>query len=73
MAMNAGRLAAAIYGRLFTAWRSEPPSNQAQNEDYFLTLFATIIAEEVVSEITGNAKCSGLDSHSDTHDNVGIV
>lgn len=73
MAMNSSALAAALLARFKTAWRDDEPANQAQDEDYFLTTLATAIAEEVVSHIQANAKCSGTDSHGDTHDLVGIV
>ena len=73
MAMNASLLAAEIVEALYPLWREEPPADKAQDEDYFLLQFATVIAEKVVGHIKTHARCSGLDSHNDSHDNVGIV
>ena len=73
MAMNSATLTAAIVARFKGLWRSEAPSGDEQNEDYFLTQLARIISEEVVDHITNNAKCSGNDSGGDSHANVGIV
>lgn len=71
--MDASRLAAAITARRKALYRSEAPSNQAQNDDYFLDQESLIIAEEIINEITTYARCSGNDSHGDSHDNVQIV
>lgn len=73
MALSSARLAAAILARLLPLWREEPPDSSVQDEDYFLTQLATILAEETISEITTNARGSGTDSNGDSHDNVQIV
>lgn len=73
MATSSARLKTAIASRLKGLYREEGPDDEAQNEDYFLDQMAGIIAEEVLAEITGHAKCSGEDSHGDTHGNVSIV
>lgn len=31
------------------------------------------IGQKIVAHIQTNAKCSGADSHGDSHDNVGVV
>lgn len=40
--------------------------------DYMLS-WAAAIAEAVVEEITTNARCSGSDSHGDSHSDVQII
>lgn len=73
MATSTTRLRDALFARLKAHYRSESPSNEINNPDYWLKSWCQIIAEETLGEITGHAKCSGTDSDGDTHDNVGIV
>lgn len=71
--MSKSRLKSALFARLQPHYLSEGPTNKAQDPDYWLDKFCEIIADEVIDEITGNAKCNGNDSNGDTHANVGIV
>jgi len=73
MATSASRLENNLFTRLKAVYRTQPPANQELNEDYFLRQLAKAIAEEVLTEITTFARCSGQDSDGDTHDNVQIV
>lgn len=79
MAMNAATLAAdlkADYLAEFQALYSNIPDDHTLSgydmasfqEKYFL-----ILANRFVNHIQTNARCNGLDSHSDSHENVGIV
>lgn len=81
MAMDAGRLKSEIYSVLL------PGLKQAYSYDYYdghegdpyyflkklADVIATAVANKVVAEITGYAKCNGADSHGDSHGDVGIV
>lgn len=73
MAMSSSRLQAALFARFKPLWRNEAASGNDWNEDWWLDQLAKVIAEEVITEITGNAKCNGTDSGGDSHPNVGIV
>jgi hypothetical protein len=73
MATNIARLAADLAQRLKISYRTPPPANEELNEDYWLNRMANDIATAILNELTTNAKCSGTDSHGDSHDNVGIV
>jgi len=73
MAMNASTLSTALFNRLKGLWRGGSPANKVRDPDYFLKELCNAIAEEMVEHIQTNAKCSGLDSGSDSHDNVGIT
>lgn len=73
MAMNTTRLRDALFTALRDHYRNEAPSNQVNDPDYWLKKFCQIIAEEVIGEITGFARCNGTDSDGDTHDNVEII
>lgn len=70
MAMNSAALTTALLNRFKVAWRT--PSGGAGNTDAFLTNLASAIAQEVVNHIVTNAQCTGVDSHGDTHDSVGV-
>lgn len=71
MALSIPRLAADIFAKLKARYRTDPGG--VRNRDAFLSGLATDLATAIVTEVTGNAKCTGTDSHGDTHDNVGII
>ncbi len=73
MAMDIGRLAADLTSKFEARWRNRPAGTNAPNKDFFLNGLAIDIATAVINEITGHARCNGLDSNGDTHGNVGIV
>lgn len=73
MAMNPTTLAAAILVKLKALYRNEPPEEFANDDDYFLTQYVKVFADEIVQHIQANAKCSGTDSGGDSHANVEIV
>ena len=73
MATDISRLAGNIASDLYALYKTEADPSNENDEDYFIRTLSTIIATRVLQEITGNAKCSGTDSHGDSHDNVGII
>lgn len=79
MAMDGATLGTMIQNALYSAlsqWESPPPTEE-QDENYSLAkwceLVGAAIGAQVVSHIKTAANCSGLDSHSDTHDAVKVV
>lgn len=74
MAMNSVTLTAAILARLKLLYRNAPATEQEEfDEDYFLTQYILIFAEEIISHIQTSARCAGTDSGGDTHSAVQII
>jgi hypothetical protein len=71
--MNSATLASVMLSRILDIVRTRPSAATIRDPDHMWREITKAIAEEVVSHIQTNAKCSGMDSHSDTHDSVGIV
>lgn len=79
MAMNPSALRSALLSGfvakvkpLFTGIADNHQLTGKEFENFWDKI-SEVIADEVVGHITSLAKCSGLDSHGDSHDNVGIV
>jgi len=79
MAMNAAVLKAAIVAALQAEFGTDyddiADDHQLPGFDQttFWTRYWGACATAIVTHITNNAKCNGLDSGTHTHDNVGIV
>lgn len=86
MAMNIGSLTTALISRLQSELATQlaiyddiADDNRLSGytfADYrlrFSTAIATAVADEVISHIINNARCSGTDSRGDSHENVQIV
>jgi hypothetical protein len=66
MALDATRLKTAILTRMKAHYRAEAPSNRVNDENYWLDVYFQIISEELISEITTNARLTGNDSDGDS-------
>lgn len=78
MGMNSSALSAAMKAAILAAtaaWDDPADDHRLSGltrADYWGAI-ATAISSTTVSHIQVNARCSGIDSHGDSHDNVQIV
>jgi len=72
MAMNGNNLGNAVADALEAYFASAPDTHEPGSE-WGTHEFWRIVCNQIVGHIQANAKCSGVDSHSDTHDAVGVV
>ena len=73
MALSIPRLAGTIFAAISALYSYDFDDEQQADPNYFLQEWSLRLATAIINEITGNAKCSGNDSHGDTHDDVGII